>query len=110
MITPSAYMQRERAENVLLVPGEMAFLKPFTVSSRTTQSSRWFQSIIVLRKNEFLSNSDLHCTVIKHLLLLVTCLYMILQLSQSDSLNVVSPKFLPCNILCKLSHYITKFT
>ena len=39
--------------------------------------------MIVFGKNEFLDNSDLHCTVLKHLLLLITCLSMILWVSQS---------------------------
>ena len=56
--------------------GETAFLKPFTVSAHTTLSSIWFQSMLVFGNNEFLNNSDLHCTVLKHLLLLVTCVIM----------------------------------
>ena len=34
-------------------------------------------------KECFFNNSELHCTVLKHLLLLVTCLSMILWVSQS---------------------------
>ena len=41
----------------LLRPGVgTAFLKPFTISARTTLSSKWFQSMIVFGKNEAYSS------------------------------------------------------
>ena len=61
--------------------GQTASLKLFTVTAHTTLSSRWFQSMIVFAKYEFLDNSDLHCTVLKHLLFLS----MIFWVSQSSN-------------------------
>ena len=59
--------------------GLTAFLKPSSVSAFKMvpiNDSFW-------GKNEFLKNSELHCTVLEHLLLLVTCLSMILWVSKS---------------------------
>ena len=79
----SAYTRRERAGNALFVPGGVSLPEAIHCLCAHITFFKWFQSMIVFRKNEFLNDSDLHCKVLKHLLFLVTCLSMILWVSQS---------------------------
>ena len=62
-----------------LVPVRNSF--PEAVNCLCT--SRWFQSMTDLGKNEFRNNTELHCMGLKHLLLLVDCLSVIFWVIQS---------------------------